>query len=665
VTTGTAAFAAGGTFEAVGFSAVAGTAHFTAGAIGTTTGTSTQGGAAGFGAGVVFSAAGFTAVGGVVLATAGAAFSAVGDAQPTTGTAAFASGAAFSAEAAAPISGTALFTAAGVFSAVQNVAYFSGGAEFSASGFTQVQSTARGRWLFLHTSPPSQIYATDEIRTRLSAALPAHMCQFDITPTRAQLGARNDSFALTLTGAGSRLRARLVAQLPFGVRVDVMDGAAVSRSGVTSAQTFGSAISIDCEADGWAKLLPHRTNADIARFRTVEVLPWRYGRSVPGKCVRLDAAGRTWLWADHASDRIRSVKIDGQDFDGFEWRNDASGYGSPVTLILTDGVDDGVTMTAVGDGALDDTGGYLITNPADMLYSLCYRAGVELDRGHVAEFRAECLERSIEVSGTIGAMSLQQSMVLMSESIYAVFSRELRGAMRLLPRAGTAKTIAPRYTASAGSSRSSIATRLRVRYALEDNAPLATLEASAPAVELMRGSVLAETTLPLVRDGRTAADVAKRMLQDMARPAYSVPIDRQRSRIVPGDIVSVNLPAYGLAGHAVVTHSEIAEDGSRPLALLRVASLPDIALSALSDAYEPEQYASATVSTQSDDRRIQIRDDSGAPIVGASCVLNGSITRTTDGAGVVFFPASVMPPGEHVIDVRAEGMQPMQMRVTV
>lgn len=538
--------------------------------------------------------------------------------------------------------------------------------EIVGAGSAFVGSAARGRWLKIHTTPLSQVYAIDAIRGRLDPRESMHKCQFDVSPTAAQLGARNDSFNVTLSGAGSRLRSRLVAQAAYGVRIDVMDGGTVSRSGVTSGIQLGDEIELDCEADGWASPLPHRTNADLGLFRDVEVLPWRYGREVPGRCVRLDAAGRVWLWADHASQRIRSVQIDGQDFDGWQWRNEANQYGQPVTLILTDGVDDGVEMTAVGDGALDETGGHLIVNPADMLISLCARGGVTLSRGATAEFRAECLARSIEISGTIGAMSLQQSLVLLSESIYAVFSRELSGVMRLLPRTGTARTIAPRYTPTASAERAEVATRLRVRYALDDDdKPRASADFRASAVEALRGVALTEYTLPLVRDGRTAADVATRMLQDMSRPSYTVPIDRQRARVVPGDLVSVSVPRYGLSGDAVVRSASIGDDGSVPVALLRHGAAPAVTLTQMSSAYTPEQYVSGTVATQSDVRRITIRGEDGRPIVGARCTLNGSLTRVTDAGGVVEFPVSAMPAGQHVITIIADGLEPMRLDVVV
>ena len=107
-------------------------------------------------------------------------------------------------------------------------------------------------------------------------------------------------------------------------------------------------------------------------FRDVERLPLRYGRAVPGKCIRLGASGKLWLWADHQSERITSVQVDGQDYGAWQWRNDVDSAGNPITVITTaDAIDEGAQLVAVGDGMRDSLNGALIVNPADVVFDLC------------------------------------------------------------------------------------------------------------------------------------------------------------------------------------------------------------------------------------------------------------------------------------------------------
>lgn len=563
-------------------------------------------------------------------------------------------------------------TGAGLLSIVGSggdypVATGAGTLSISGAGSAYAGTAAAGRWLYLHTTPPAQVYAVDELRGRLLPTIPMHRAQFSVSATAAQMGQQNDSFGVTLSGAGAALRSRLASQAPYGVRVDVMDGGTVSRSGiVSSVGNTGSAINLDCESQGWSTALPMRTNADLGIFRTVEPLPWRYGRGVRGRCIRLGATGKLWLWADHASERITSVQIDGQDYGAWQWRNDVDAGGSPITVIATaDPIDDGAQMIAVGDGKRDSLNGLLIVNPADMVYDLCRVAGQTVTRGELVSFRAECLARDIEISGTIDGGSLQSAMVAISESIYAVFARELPGLMRLLPRSGTAVTIPAKDTPNGTAQRSAISTRLRVRYAITDGDPGASIEVQAPSVERLRGVSTTDVELPLVRDARTAADVAARMLGDMARPGYAIPCAKQRGRIVPGDLVAVSVPAIGITGDALVTASEIDENKSTPTALLRVGTVPAIAIASTAQAYELEQYAGATVSTVGGERELVLTDTNRRPIANARCTLDGSLVRMSDAAGRVSFPLAAMPAGTHTILVEATGMTPLTLTVVV
>ena len=617
--------------------------------------------------GAVVSAAGFTANAGPAELSGGAVVAATGFSTPISGTAELSAGAVIAAESTS-ISGTAALSAGAVLSGANNGAQLDAGAIFAGTGTAGAVGTGTGRWLYLHTKPPAQVYATDAVRDRLAPGLPIHRARFEVSATAAQIGARNDSFGLRLSGIGLALRERLAAQAPYGVRVDVMDGGSISRSGIVSdvGNTADGDIDLDCESQGWTTELPLRTNADLGTFRDIERLPWRFGRAVPGRCIRLGATGKLWLWADHASSRISSVQIDDQDYGAWLWRNDIDANGNPITVITTaDEIDEGAQLVAIGDGMLDHLNGNLITNPADMVYELCRRAGVDADRGDLVPFRAECQQRSLEISGSIEGGTLQQAMVTLADSIYAAFARELTGYMRLLPRTGASVTIPARDTPTAKAARDAIATRLRVRYALDGSNPRASLEVRAAGVEALRGIVSAEVTLPLVRDGRVALDVANRMLADRSRPAYIIPAARQRTRIAPGEVVNASVPSLGLSGEALVTSSQITDTGLTPALLLRVGTAPAITLAAQSVAYDPAQYAGATVVTTGDTRQMTVTGPDGRPIAGAQCTLNGSTTRVSDGAGRVSFPIWLMPAGAHTIRVVAAGMEPIEIEVIV
>ena len=536
----------------------------------------------------------------------------------------------------------------------------------SVTGY--VGTAAAGRWLYLHTTPPAQVYSIDAIRGSLNPYLPSHRVEWSASDMRSEVGRINDSWSATLVGAGATLRNRLALQAPYGVRVDLYDGGALIRSGITTGVGWESrSVSIDVQSDIWTRDIPLRTSADLGTFRDVETLPRRYGRNVPGKLIGINQARTLWLWADHASALIRSVTIDGQPMDGWTWRNQADANGLPITVVQTvDPVDDGAQLVAVGDGALDAESGALLANPADVARDLCALAGITVNRSDFAAYRSECLDRNLELSGTIDGGSLQAAMQTIADSTHSAFARLLPGYLRLLPlTTAPVATIAADAVTGASQDSGDIATRLRVRYGVEESGPRRSLLVTVPSIELTHRSVLAEVTLPLIRDDRSAADVASRMLGMLALPAYEVRCREQLREWLPGQSATVTVQQLGITGTAMVRSAQIGAGKSTPVLLLHAGDAPDVSLITLAQAYTPEPYAGATVATQGNQRVITITDDVGRPIAGAACTLDGSMTRTTDGAGRVSFPASAMPTGAHTIDVVASGFSPFRLTVTI
>jgi hypothetical protein len=536
----------------------------------------------------------------------------------------------------------------------------------SATGY--VGTAAAGRWLYLHTTPPAQVYSIDAIRGRLNPYLPSHRVEWSASDMRSEVGRVNDSWSATLTGAGATLRNRLALQAPYGVRVDLYDGGTLIRSGITTGIGWESrSVSIDVQSDIWTRDIPLRTSADLGTFRDVETLPRRYGRNVPGKLISINQQRTLWLWADHASALIRSVTIDGQPMDGWTWRNQADANGLPITVVQTvDPVDDGAQLVAVGDGALDAESGALLANPADVARDLCALAGITVNRSDFAGYRSECLDRNLELSGSITGGSLQAAMQTIAESTHSAFARLLPGYLRLLPlTAEPVATIPADAVISATQDSGDIATRLRVRYGVEESGPRRSLEVRASAIELAHGSTLAEVTLPLIRDDRSAADVASRMLGMLARPAYEIRCREQLREWLPGQSATVTVQQLGITGDAMVQSAQIGAGKSTPTLLLHAGDAPDVSLITLAQAYTPQPYAGASVATQGNERVVTITDEAGRAIAGAACTLDGSMTRTTDGAGRVSFPASAMQTGAHTIDVIASGFAPFRLTVNV
>jgi len=528
-----------------------------------------------------------------------------------------------------------------------------------------VGTAAKGWWLRVDTSPPSQIFAIDLLRGRLDPSLPSHRID-SVAPAamQSQIGRVNESWAVVLTGCSQALRQRLVRQALYGVRVRLYDGATLLRDGITDGlRRKDRTIELSVQSDVWTRDLPVRTTADLGTYRDVEPIAWRYGRDVPGVLIALSNTRRRWIWADHASQAIRSITIDGQPMAGWSWRNDTDSTGRAITIVETvDPIDEGAVLVATGDGAIDSVTGSLIANPADVVYDLCQRAGRVIDRGSLARFRRDCLARNLELSNSIDSGSLQAAVESIASSVHAVFARSHPDMLRLLPITAAADgALESRYLTGIDGDAGDIATRLLVRYGREESGPRRSLEVRAAAVELAHGERPREIELPWVRDDRAADDVSTRMLADLARPSYRMTYAAQLRQWVPGEVATVDDADGGLSGAALVE----SVNGMAPVARLRIGPAPTITLATVSSAYVPEAYASATVTAQGSQRVVTIYDASGRAIVGARCTLDGNTVRTSDGAGRVSWSASLMGPGRHVIDVIADGMEPMQIEITL
>jgi hypothetical protein len=339
-----------------------------------------------------------------------------------------------------------------------------------------------GIWLYVHTTPPAQIYGAPELLAQLNPSLPRHAAAFAVGDTRAQIGQQNEAFVVTID-ADTTLRKRIVSQMP-GLRVDVYDGGTLSRSGIASnidsISTDG--VTLDCEGADWTRSLLFRSSAQLGQFADVSPLPWRFGRNVRGACISMTPTRTVWLWADHASGGIREVLVDGQRYGAWEWRNDTDGNGNPITVLITrDPIDEGAELVAIGDGTLDARTGGVLENPADVALELCRRAGRDVDRGALVPFRRECQERGIVIAGSLEGGTLQAALVSIADSIGAVFARTLPGLMRLVP-INTATLTVPASRVASGRQSEEVITRVRAAYAVDvDGKARASVGFLAPA----------------------------------------------------------------------------------------------------------------------------------------------------------------------------------------
>lgn len=397
-------------------------------------------------------------------------------------------------------------------------------------------------------------------------------------------------------------------------------------------------------------LLPLRSSAVWREFATVEPIPLRYGRTA-GRCVPYSADRVTWVWADHPVQGIDRVTIDGAEISSWEHRNGLDSTGRAVAFIeFSDAVDGGVEPVAYGRGKVGTAG--LLENPADVVADLCALAGVTVSG--LDTLRAEAGALSLRLAYSIrDRRTLQTELRDIAQSIGGIYSAGITGYVRLLPVTDPPIiTISERYIGRPSTSLEGLRTRIVCRYAMQDGDPTAGLESAILTAEQ---DILGELELRCVADGRTAADVVQRQLQRVGVPVWSVDVRGYPGVLLPGE--PVTLVGRDLSGTGVVLSSRVdrVAGTSDARVELRTRTAGAVTLVRQGSAVAFDRPAGGTVTTVDGERVITLTYTDGEPIVEARVIL-GDVTRFTDGAGRLSFPAAIMPRGTHQLIIIPPGV---------
>lgn len=410
--------------------------------------------------------------------------------------------------------------------------------------------------------------------------------------------------------------------------------------------------------------LPLRTTAVWAGFREPVAIPHRYGQT-GGRLLQYSQDRRVFVWADHAVAGVDAVLIGGQAVGNWQHRNGTDSTGRAVAFVEFDQpVEEGADLIARGRGKLGVGG--LMTNPADVLGDILTgisgRPAIDL-----SDFRGACAAAGIEVGGSLERADILRAVVRgLCASIGAVFSD---GRAFLWPAGAPTGgwRIGGDIELDASLQLDALANDLTVRFAVEDGGPRASVRLEAPDSVAVYGRRERVEDAPWLVSPRVAIAVATRRLQQSARPSWSVGTGPVERVLRIGDVVALDHPTLPVQASAVVLGRELdAEAGSTAVRFaVPVGDVPAVRLVSQSAALDVQQYESVTIETIGSERVLTLRDTDGRPIVGASARLNDIITRFTDGAGRVSFPASAMPPGVHVIVITTADGRTLTTEVTV
>lgn len=487
----------------------------------------------------------------------------------------------------------------------------------------------------------------------------------------ARTGTDPDGFEVTLSRLGGV--EVMLESPPVGdseLEVIATDTNVVIATGAITRGTIDAdQISLSVRLAAMTDLFPSRLSSVWGGFRTVAPIPIRYG-DVRGACVEYQTADRDqvplrkWVWSDGACAGIDEVYVDGQRrYGGWEARNRVDVTGQPVMMIeFVQPVPAGSVVSARGRGRV--SGGLMIRNPGAVIADLLALAGIA--NPGLDFFGFECEQLGIELSGEVPAGATVQGVLRsICQSVGAIYSPRLRAVAAIYP-GGTPELVgaSPLIRAELDASNlgqsafdvSDVVNAVTVSYAMRDGRPSKTMDLDAPASVLAYGRRPTEISAEWIADDGIMANIATRYLQHQARPAHVIQFAGVRADLRPGDWVHVDGTAshlpYATGNHQLVSTGYSVEDElSSGEFELRAGSAPTVRIVGQATITEDAQAIQHSVQTVGNERQVTLTNPDGSPMGNVKCVLDGRLTRFSDGAGVVTFPLADTPPGRHTLQV--------------
>ena len=292
--------------------------------------------------------------------------------------------------------------------------------------------------------------------------------------------------------------------------------------------------------------LPLRTSAVWGVFGEVETIPHRYGRN-RGRAIRYDNSGRRYVWADHASELVTGVRVDGQVTRAWVWRNTQDVTGHPVTMIELSQPTTG-EITAEGFGKINASTGARIDNPADIITDILTQIA-DRDAPNTAWLGYEAAKLGITCAGTLddADASIQSAVTAICESIGALWASRARQFARIHPgglfeggstaadESGQTFDLADLIEATTDIT--DIVNAVVVEFDHRDGKASQTIELDCPDSVARFGRREQRIDAPWIADARVANAVAERLLTYRAEPSWQYRADQLRGDVRTLDVV--------------------------------------------------------------------------------------------------------------------------------
>ena len=173
-----------------------------------------------------------------------------------------------------------------------------------------------------------------------------------------------------------------------------------------------------------------------------------------------------------------------------------------------------------------------------------------------------------------------------------------------------------------------------------------------------------QVSLPWVQSQRVAVMVAKSLAIERSGQLWQFEFTKKTNRLSAASSVAFSLAPFG-ARTGIVTASTYNFSDTTGAAQFRTNAATTAELVHQSRRFGADSASSTTIERVGDEVNLYVRDpDNDLPLSNAKCTLDGRMTRYTDAAGLVTFPASAVDDGlPHRVKIEAEGRQAFEIAV--
>lgn len=405
--------------------------------------------------------------------------------------------------------------------------------------------------------------------------------------------------------------------------------------------------------------VPLRLTTVWQQFQKTQAIPHRYGLC-SGQPLQYDQVNTLFVWADHAVESIDEVLVNKISVSNWTWYNGVDSTNHPVAFVEFNSAQDiGVEIIVKGKGKPHPLFGTRMTNPADIVWDLLSNiCGNDVLYAKFNAFKTECERLGVQAGGSIldQTQSVQTTIRTLCQSIGGAYCADSKGLLRIWPNGrdqASKLIIDAKFDLTMQVDATAVINDLTVNFDFLDATAQQSIELASPVSIAKYGKKAATVDGRWLTDIRSAFDMATRYLQLYARPTWSITVDGIDRPLLVGDFVQFNHPLLLYRSPLMVLSRErnLSTDKTKIGVSLGSGAVPTLKLLKQSSAFAQQQYVSLQVDTEGDQRVLTLLNEDGSPIINAQVTLDGQYTRTTDGAGKVTFPVSIMPPGYHQLAI--------------